>query len=49
MDRGQGAVVRALDDALPRVIDAALHADLCEMRETHVRNIARCAALDAVG
>jgi len=45
LDRGQSAVVRAIDDALPRIDDALLAADLGEMREVHVRNIARCAAV----
>jgi nitronate monooxygenase len=43
LDRGQSAVVRMIDEALPRIADAALHADFVEMRDTHVRNIARCA------
>ena len=47
LDRGQSAVVRAIDDALPRIDDAALVADLTEMREVHVCNIARCAAVEA--
>ena len=45
LDRGQSAVVRAIDDALPRIGDAALATDLVEMRDVHVRNIARCAAV----
>jgi hypothetical protein len=48
LDRGQSAVVRLLDELLPSVEDAALRDDLLEMRDTHVRNIERCAAfLDA--
>ena len=45
LDRGQSAVVRAIEQMLPRIADAALHADLVEMRDVHVRNIARCAAV----
>lgn len=44
LDRGQSAVVRTLDELLPLVLDRALHQDLVEMRDVHVRNIARCAA-----
>lgn len=44
LDRGQGAVVRLLDELLPAVCDAALRDDLLQMRATHVRNIERCAA-----
>ena len=47
LDRGQSAVVRMIDDALPRIADAALVADLTEMREVHVRNIARCAEVES--
>jgi rubrerythrin len=45
LDRGQSAVVRMIDAALPRIVDPALRDDFVEMRETHVRNIARCAAV----
>jgi nitronate monooxygenase len=45
LDRGQSAVVKMIDEALPRIDDAALREDLIEMREVHVRNIARCAAV----
>lgn len=45
LNRGQGWVVRKLRDALPRVPDDALHADLKEMLATHERNIARCDTL----
>lgn len=45
LDRGQGWVVRKLCDALPRIADAALRADLREMLEAHLRNIDRCRAL----
>jgi len=47
LDRGQSAVVRAIEDALPRIADAALRDALTEMRDVHVRNIARCAAVSA--
>jgi hypothetical protein len=46
LDRGQGWVVRKLREALPRIGDDALHADLREMLVTHERNIVRCNALD---
>ena len=42
LNRGQGWVVRKLREALPRIADDALHAELKEMLETHERNIARC-------
>jgi rubrerythrin len=45
LDRGQSAVVRMIDAALPRIADNALRDDFVEMRETHVRNITRCAAV----
>jgi hypothetical protein len=43
LDRGQSAVVRMIRDALPRIVDAALVADLTHMVDVHIRNIARCA------
>jgi rubrerythrin len=43
LHRGQSAVVRMIDGTAPRIDDAALRADLAEMRAVHVRNIARCA------
>lgn len=43
LDRGQSAVVRVLDDLLPTIDDPALHEDLEDMRDTHVRNIEICA------
>ena len=46
LDRGQSAVVRAIEEALPRVADATLRDDLVEMRDVHVRNIALCAAVN---
>lgn len=44
LDRGQKAVVRSLETLLPLVEDAALRADLDDMRAVHETNIARCAA-----
>ncbi|MFW6094208.1 MAG: DUF6306 domain-containing protein [Pseudomonadota bacterium] len=44
LDRGQSAVVRVLDELLPAIDDDALHRDLVEMREVHVRNIETCAS-----
>ena len=40
LDRGQNAVVRMLADMLPRLRDEALHADLQDMHDVHVTNIA---------
>lgn len=45
LDRGQSAVVRSIEETLPRIADAALRDDLVEMRDVHVRNIALCAAV----
>jgi nitronate monooxygenase len=45
LNRGQGWVVRKLSEALPRIADAALRADLRDMLEAHLRNIERCAEL----
>ena len=45
LDRGQSAVVRMIDEKLPRIADAALRDALTEMRDVHVINIARCAAV----
>lgn len=45
LDRGQGWVVRKLREALPRIADDALHAELRDMLAVHERNIARCAGL----
>ena len=41
LDRGQSAVVRMLAEMLPRLGDEDLHADLLEMHDVHVDNIAR--------
>lgn len=43
--RGQQWVVRKLDEILPRIRDDALHADLADMRDVHIANVARCRAL----
>ncbi len=45
LDRGQSAVVRAIEETLPKINDATLRDDLVEMRDVHVRNIALCAAV----
>ena len=45
LNRGQGWVVKRLNEMLPKIADAALHADLANMLDVHERNIARCAAL----
>jgi hypothetical protein len=45
LNRGQGWVVRKLTDALPRIADAALRADLRDMLEVHLHNIERCTEL----
>jgi hypothetical protein len=49
LDRGQSAVVRMLEDMLPKVADRELADDLREMRDVHVQNIARCAAFSGTG
>jgi hypothetical protein len=43
LDRGQGAVVRSLEAQLARLTVPELIADLTEMLDVHVVNIARCA------
>lgn len=43
--RGQNWVTRRLGEALPRIFEAALVADLEAMRQDHERNTARCAEL----
>ena len=45
LDRGQGWVARKLTEALPRIADAALRADLRDMLEVHLHNIEGCRAL----
>jgi 5-formyltetrahydrofolate cyclo-ligase len=45
LNRGQGWVVRKLQEALPRIDDDALHKDLQDMLEVHERNIATCTQL----
>lgn len=48
MDKGQSAVVRMLNDAIPRIWnDKSLVMDLVEMRDVHLVNIERCNALVA--
>jgi hypothetical protein len=44
LDRGQKAVVDALDALLGQTLDTELRGDLEDMREVHVCNIRRCAA-----
>lgn len=46
LDRGQGAVVKMLEEMLPRLSDAELRQELLEMRDVHVVNIRRCAEVD---
>lgn len=43
LDRGQGAVARAILEALPRIQDRDLVDRLDEMYEVHIENIRRCA------
>ena len=45
LDRGQGWVVRKLQESLPRIEDEALRADLQEMIDVHQANIASCNAI----
>src|SRR5262249_20361321 len=45
LNRGQGWVVRKLDEFLARVQDDRLHARLREMRDAHVVNIARASSI----
>ena len=45
LNRGQGWIVKRLKEALPKIADAQLHADLADMLDVHERNIARCAGL----
>jgi hypothetical protein len=47
LNRGQGWVVRKLREALPRIRDDALHADLAEMLRSHETNIVR--ATEVIG
>lgn len=44
LNRGQGWVVKKLREMLPKVRDDKLHADLKEMLESHVENIATAEA-----
>jgi 5-formyltetrahydrofolate cyclo-ligase len=45
LNRGQGWVVRKLQEALPRIDDGALREDLRDMLKVHERNIATCTHL----
>jgi 5-formyltetrahydrofolate cyclo-ligase len=45
LNRGQAAVVRTLQEALPRIADSALRSDLKTMLDVHEQNIRRCTAL----
>jgi nitronate monooxygenase len=45
LNRGQSWVVQRLREAIPRIADDLLRADLQEMLETHEHNIERCARL----
>ncbi|MGH8629328.1 MAG: DUF6306 domain-containing protein [Burkholderiales bacterium] len=45
LNRGQGWVARRLREALPRIVDEPLRADLQEMLDVHQRNIERCTQL----
>lgn len=45
LNRGQGWVVRKLQDALPRISDVSLHDDLRTMLSVHESNIRQCDAL----
>ncbi len=45
LDRGQAAVVHLIEERLPRVEDPLLAADLAAMRDDHLANLARAAAL----
>lgn len=42
LNRGQGWVVRKLQEALPKIQDDRLHRDLDDMLRVHERNIAAC-------
>ncbi|MEQ9557376.1 MAG: 5-formyltetrahydrofolate cyclo-ligase [Rhodospirillales bacterium] len=43
LNKGQSWVSRRLAEVLPKIADPDLYDDLCEMREIHDRNVARCA------
>jgi hypothetical protein len=47
LNRGQSWVVGKLADAVPKIADVALRADLQEMLDAHKRNIQRCTELAA--
>ena len=42
LNRGQAWVVRKLKEALPRIADETLHADLADMLSVHEDNIRKC-------
>lgn len=42
LNKGQAWVSRRLAEILPKVVDADLHRDLREMKDTHDANISRC-------
>jgi len=46
LNRGQGWVVKKLEEALPRIKDVELHRDLQDMLEVHQRNIKKCDRLN---
>ena len=43
LNKGQSWVSRRLAEILPKIADPDLYDDLCDMREVHDRNVARCA------
>ncbi|MCR9262314.1 MAG: ferritin-like domain-containing protein [Pseudomonadaceae bacterium] len=43
LNRGQSAVVRSLEEAIPNISDIELRRELEEMRDTHITNIEHCA------
>lgn len=45
LNRGQGWVVHKLQEAVPKIADDPLRADLQEMLDAHQRNIERCTEL----
>jgi nitronate monooxygenase len=45
LNRGQGWVVHKLEEAVPKIADDPLRADLREMLDAHQRNIERCTEL----
>lgn len=45
LNRGQAWVARRVEEALPRIEDTAIYAELTEMRDTHRANVAACGVL----